>query len=205
MKLVVATSNPHKVQEFSEILAPHGVEIFRLDEVETSLQEPQEDAETFLGNARIKAVSYARVLGRPCLADDSGLEVDGLGGAPGVRSARYAGSQGSRDERDRANNEKLIAELEARGIEDRRARLVCALCLANASGEILFEARGTIEGTIVNEGRGGHGFGYDTHLYLPEIGKTAAELSPSERNVRSHRAQATRSLLAWLESEGRVR
>jgi XTP/dITP diphosphohydrolase len=198
MKLVVATTNPHKTREFSQILAPVGVEVCGLDELAREVTAPVEDASTFEANARLKALAYARALELPCLADDSGLEVDALGGAPGVRSARYAGEGGTRDERDRKNRERLIAELKQLGDVDRSARLVCALCLADAGGRVLFEAKGTFEGVIQDEARGGNGFGYDAHLFLPDVGRTAAELSHEEMNARSHRGQATRALAMWL-------
>jgi len=201
MELLVASTNPHKLREFAQILAPHGVVVRGLDDG-VALPPPNEDAETFLGNARIKAVTYARAVRQLCLADDSGLEVDGLGGAPGVRSARYAGVGGSRDERDRANNTKLIAELTARPLAARSARLVCALCVADELGNVLFETCASLAGEIVDDARGGHGFGYDTHLWLLDVGKTAAELSPLELNERSHRGKASRALLQWLELRG---
>lgn len=198
MKLVVATTNPHKAREFAEILAPVGVEVCGLDELALDVTAPVEDADTFEANARLKARAYARALELPCLADDSGLEVDALGGAPGVRSARYAGEGGTREERDQKNREKLITELGKLGAVDRSARLVCALCLADAGGRVLFEARGTFEGVIQDEARGSHGFGYDSHLFLPDVGMSAAELSREEMNARSHRGQATRALATWL-------
>lgn len=198
MKLLIATTNPHKVREIGEVLGPLGVVVCGLAELAPDLPEPAEDADSFEGNARIKAVAYARALGLPCLADDSGLEVDALGGAPGVHSARYAGVGSTREERDRANNEKLIAELKERGQVDRSARFVCALCLVDATGRVLFEARGTFEGVITDQARGENGFGYDPHLFLPDVGKTSAELSSEAKNARSHRGAATRALHAWL-------
>lgn len=198
MKLVVATTNPHKAREFAEILGPLGIEVSALGDRAAGLPAPAEDADTFEENARIKAVAYARALGVPCLADDSGLEVDALGGAPGVRSARYAGEGDTREERDEKNRAKLLVELEKLGGADRSARLVCSLCLADAEGNVLFESRGTLDGVIIDEARGGNGFGYDVHLFLPDVGMTAAELSPDELNARSHRGKATRALVAWL-------
>lgn len=200
MKLVFASSNPHKLREIREILAPLRLRLSGLAELGRALPEPEETSSTFAGNARIKAVGYARALGSTCLADDSGLEVDALGGAPGVRSARYAGIGNTRDERDRANREKLVTELRRRGEVNRSARLVCTLCLANEAGHVLFESRGTLEGVIVDEPRGGNGFGYDSHLFLPELNRTAAELSPDELNARSHRGTAARALLAWWQT-----
>jgi XTP/dITP diphosphohydrolase len=198
MKLLIATTNPHKAREIGQVLAPLGVEVCSLAELAPELAEPVEDADTFEGNARIKASSYARALQLPCLADDSGLEVTALGGAPGVHSAYYAGVGETREERDRANNQKLIAELQKLGAVDRSARFVCALCLADAEGRVLFETRGTFAGVITDVARGDHGFGYDPHLFLPDLGKTAAELSHDEKNARSHRGAATRALHAWL-------
>lgn len=200
MPLVFASSNPHKLEEIRAILGPLGTRVTGLAELERAVPEPIENARTFEGNARLKAIAYARALGATCLADDSGLEVDALGGAPGVHSARYAGSGGTRDERDRKNREKLVAELRKLGAVKRDARLVCTLCLAEPSGEILFEARGTLDGRILDEPRGGNGFGYDSLLFLPDAGKTAAELTPAELNARSHRGAAARALAAWLRA-----
>lgn len=198
MKLLVATTNPHKVREIGQVLGPLGVEVCSLADVSADIPEPEENADSFEGNARIKAVAYARALGMPCVADDSGLEVDALGGAPGVHSARYAGVGETREERDRANNAKLIAELRKLGDVDRSARFVCALCLADSQGNVLFETRGTFPGVITDEARGENGFGYDPHLFLPDVGKTSAELPPEAKNARSHRGAATRALYAWL-------
>ncbi len=198
MRLLFATTNPHKAREIAQVLGPLGMEVCSLADVAPNLPEPLEDADTFEGNARIKAVTYAQALHMPCLADDSGLEVDALGGAPGVHSAYYAGVGKTREERDPKNNEKLIAELRKLGNVDRSARFVCALCFVNAEGRILFETRGTFPGVITDEARGDNGFGYDPHLFLPELGKTSAELPPDEKNARSHRGAATRALHAWL-------
>jgi len=198
MQLVFATTNPHKLQEIREILGPLGVEVLGLSELGREVPEPVEVEPTLEGNARLKAATYARALGRSCLADDSGLEVDALGGAPGVSSARFAGTGGTREERDRANREKLVRELGKLGAVDRAARLVCTLCLADATGRILFETRGAIDAVVVDVPRGGNGFGYDALLFLPDAGKTVAELAPAELNARSHRGAAARALHGWL-------
>ncbi len=198
MELVFASSNPHKLREVREILEPLGVRVLGLGDLAQRVPAPSEDAPTLEGNARIKAVAYARALGRTCLSDDSGVEVDALGGAPGVSSADYAGAGGTREERDRRNREKLVAELGKRGDAQRTARLVCTLCLAEPSGRVLFEGRGTLDCTIAEEERGGDGFGYDSLLYLPELDKTLAELTTEELLMRSHRGAATRLLHAWL-------
>jgi XTP/dITP diphosphohydrolase len=205
MRLVFATTNPHKLREMTDILEPLGIELDGLAALGRAVPEPVETEATLAGNACLKAASYARALGRSCLADDSGLEVDALGGAPGVHSARYAGIGSTREERDRANREKLLRELEQSAHASRRARLVCALCLADAKGHILFETRGTLDAVITREPRGENGFGYDSLLFLPEVGKTLAELSAAELNARSHRGSAARALHAWLMKEPRLR
>lgn len=201
MPLAFATTNPHKLREVREILAPLGIEVRGLGELGRDVPEPVEDAATLEGNARLKAQSYARALGQACLADDSGLEVDALAGAPGIHSARYAGLGSTREERDRANREKLLAELGKLGAVSRSARLVCTLCLADADGRVLFETRGAVEAVIAHEAHGEHGFGYDALLFLPEVEKSVAELSPEEWNARSHRGKAVRALAAWLGTQ----
>ena len=198
MKLLFATTNPHKAREIAQMLVPLGIQVCSLAELQPGVPEPVEDADTFEGNARLKAVAYARALQMSVLADDSGLEVDALGGEPGVHSARYAGVGHTREERDRANNQKLISALRRLGNVDRSARFVCALCLVDADGRVLFEARGTFPGVITDEARGENGFGYDPHMFLPDVGKTSAELPDDQKNARSHRGAATRALHAWL-------
>ncbi len=200
MQLLFATSNPHKVEEVAAILAPLGIDIVGLGALESKIPEPVEDGATFQANARIKAVYYAKALRRMCLADDSGLEVDALDGAPGVHSARYAGVDGQRAQRDGANNEKLLAELQGVPAEQRTARFVCAMCLAEADGAIVAETRGTFQGIITTELRGENGFGYDPLLYLPDVGCTSAELSPQQKNARSHRGVASREMAKHLKT-----
>lgn len=197
-RVILATQNPHKVREAREILAPLGLEVVALADLEQSLPEPVEDGATFEDNARLKARYYAQHLGTSCLAEDSGLCVDALGGAPGVFSARYAGTEGSRAERDRANNEKLLRELTGIPLERRQARFVCALALADRGGVIRAEAQGTYAGLIALAPSGAGGFGYDPLLYLPDRGCTSAELPPAEKNARSHRGQALRRLVEAL-------
>ena len=200
MQLLFATSNPHKVEEVAAILAPMGIDVVGFGAMESKIPEPVEDGTTFQANARIKAVYYAKALGRMCLADDSGLEVDALGSAPGVHSARYAGVDGQRAQRDGANNEKLLAELQGVPAEQRTARFVCAMCLVDGDGSILAETRGTFQGIITTEPRGENGFGYDPLLYLPDVGCTSAELSPQQKNARSHRGVASREMARHLKS-----
>jgi XTP/dITP diphosphohydrolase len=201
-RLLFSTTNPHKVEELSAILGPLGYDVVSLDSLASAPPEPEEDQDTFEGNARLKAVYYARTTGQTSLAEDSGLEVDALNGAPGVHSARYAGAPGTRAEKDRANNEKLLRELAGVPEAQRTARFVCALCMASPDGRIVAEARGTYEGVIAAAPRGQNGFGYDPLLYLPDAGKTSAELTPEAKNARSHRGRAARALAELLKQAG---
>jgi len=198
-EVLLATGNPHKLVEVRAILEPIGWRVLGLDDLSgPKPPEPIEDADTFQGNARIKAVAYAAATGRYALADDSGIEVDALGGEPGVRSARYAGVEGTRDVRDAANNGLLIERIRDVPEDQRQARFVCSMCLAAPDGSVLAESRGTFEGVIVEEARGGGGFGYDPHLWLPDEGRTSAELTSEEKNARSHRGEATRAIAAKM-------
>ncbi len=203
-ELLVASGNPHKLDEIRAVLGALGVRVLGLGDLGREFPEPEEDEATFAGNARLKAIAYARMTGRACLADDSGLEVDALGGEPGVRSARYAGIGANRAERDAANNALLLERLRPIPPAKRTARFVCAMCLATPQGEILAETRGEFPGLITDHPRGSNGFGYDPLLFLPEEGRTSAELSPEEKNARSHRGQATRRMLAALRERGFV-
>lgn len=202
--LIIATNNPHKVEELTEILAPLGFTLHTLEDAGlSSLPEPEETAHTFLGNATIKASYYARAAAAPCLADDSGLEVDALGGEPGVRSARYAECTGNREERDAANIDLLLANLADIPDDRRTARFVCAIALCDASGELIASARGTFEGRVAHAPKGSNGFGYDPLLVLtdpadPLAGKHAAELAPEEKHARSHRGQAAKAIAETL-------
>jgi len=195
--ILLATSNPHKVEEVRRTLAPAGVKIVALDDLGVDAAPPAEDQPTFTGNATRKARHYARIAHRPCLADDSGLEVDALDGAPGVRSARFAGVDGDRAEVDRANNRLLIDRLAGVPADDRAARFVCAMVLADAD-RLLAEARGTLEGRIIDQPRGRNGFGYDPHFWLADRQCTVAELPPEQKNAISHRGRAARLLLEKL-------
>lgn len=200
--LVFATSNPHKLREVASLLAPSGFQVLGLQDLDAVPPEPEEDGATFEDNAAIKARYYARIIGKPCLADDSGLEVDALSGAPGVHSARYAEVDGPREVRDAANNRKLLDALSQVPDERRTARFVCALCLSDPDGQILATARGTLEGRVQRTPRGTNGFGYDPLLLVPELDRTCAELSEEEKNARSHRGRAV-SRLAQVLQEAR--
>lgn len=212
--IVLATGNPKKVVELREIMAPINVEIISLTDLDLDLVEPEETGATFEENARLKALGYAEQTGRLCLADDSGLVVDSLDGAPGVYSARYSidldPSDLPRPERDRLNNEKLLHELGDRKIVDRQARFVCAMCLAgpgkNEQVTVLAESIGTFEGAIGKRGdvpRGTNGFGYDPiFVVAPEEITTSAELDPEIKHRLSHRGAASRIMMEHIRSLG---
>ncbi len=158
------------------------------------LPEPVEDADTFEGNAKLKALHYARLTGCWTLADDSGLVVDALGGEPGVHSARYAGPASD----DAANNTKMIEKLVDVPVEKRTARFHCAIALANAN-QVIATALGAVDGIIVEDARGTNGFGYDPHFFVPEFGLTTAEMEPRQKNRISHRGQALRAIRPAIE------
>jgi non-canonical purine NTP pyrophosphatase (RdgB/HAM1 family) len=202
VEVLFATGNLYKVEEVRAILTPLGIAVRSLADVASAPAEPEEDGSSFEDNARLKARYYARELGVACVAEDSGLEVDALGGAPGVYSARYAAATGTREERDRANNHKLLRELAHVPGGERQARFVCVASLADPAGRILAEARGTYEGMIASEPRGNNGFGYDPLLYLPDRHCTSAELPPEEKHARSHRGKAFRALAEQLGRSG---
>jgi XTP/dITP diphosphohydrolase len=205
VRIVVATGNPHKVEEIRAVLAPLGFTVLSLAETGRPVPaEPEEPHPTFEANARLKALHYARAIGEAVLADDSGLEVDALGGAPGVHSAHWAGTEGSRAERDARNNAKLAEAMRGVPAHRRTARFVCTMCVATPSGEVLVETRGEMEGVIGEAPRGAHGFGYDPWLHLPERGVSSAELPPDEKNAASHRGHAVRRL-AYLVVHKRIR
>ena len=199
-EIVVATGNPHKVEEIRAILGPLGLVVRSLDEVGGPYPEPDETGRTFEANARIKAVAYAKATGRTVLADDSGLEVDALGGEPGVDSAIWAGAQGTRAERDARNNAKLAERMRGVAADHRAARFVCCMCLADASGRVLAETRGAFEGRIGEAPRGSHGFGYDPWLWVEDAGCSSAELPPDVKNARSHRGHAARAMARAIQA-----
>lgn len=194
MRLLIATMNEGKLREYQRLLADvPGLKL----ETMASLSERidvDEDHDTFAGNARKKATEIAAVAGVACMADDSGLEVDALGGRPGVRSARYSGEGAT----DSSNNEKLLEELRQVSDEERSARFRCAIVVVDADGSELAAVDGACEGRIGRESRGAHGFGYDP-LFIP-VGyeHTMAELGPETKNEISHRANAAAKLVPLL-------
>jgi XTP/dITP diphosphohydrolase len=198
-RMVLATANRAKLAELERILEGVDVELVPMDEL--GLDSPVEDGDTFEDNALIKARAAALASGLPALADDSGLEVDALGGAPGVRSSRYASDDpdGPDHDDDAANNAKLVRELAGVPPERRTARFVCAAALVTPEGAA-WTTRGTMEGRIVDEPRGEHGFGYDPHFVSTGETRTNAELAPAEKDARSHRGLAFRRLRPHVEA-----
>ena len=184
MELLIATANAHKARELAAVLGGLPLALRTLKDF-PGLGEVEEDGLTLEANACKKAVFYSRASGLWALGDDSGLEVEALGGRPGVRSARYAGEPADSE----ANNRKLIQELSGLGPERRGARFRCVLALAGPSGEPRLE-EGAVSGRITETYHGAGGFGYDPLFYLPELGRTMAELSLEEKNRVSHRALA---------------
>ncbi len=192
MRIVLATRNRGKLVELERILDGLDVQLVTMDEL--GLEQAVEDGDTFEANALIKARAVVAATGLPALADDSGLEVDALDGAPGVHSARYAGEETD----DIRNNTKLVAELDAIPEDERTARFVCAAALVTPDGheEVV---RGTMEGRIVDEARGTNGFGYDPHFVSVGETRTNAELTPTEKDARSHRGAAFRAIRPAVE------
>lgn len=202
-RIVLASRNRGKVRELSSVLDGLPVEVVGLNEIDPDarIAEPAETGDTFAANARDKAIYYARRTGEWALADDSGLVADALGGAPGVRSARYASETlppgASREQIDGANNRKLLEALEGVPADRRTARFICRLALAT-DGRVVLEAEGILEGTIGTAPRGHNGFGYDPIFHLPG-GGTVAELSSAAKNAISHRGRAAREFARRLK------
>lgn len=203
---LIGTSNAGKLRDFVGAAASFDVAVAGIPNF-SSLPQVVEDGATFEENARKKAESYSLAApGKLVLADDSGLEIDALGGAPGVHSARYAaadlqkhGPESPNEAEhniDQANNAKVLRELTGVAQEKRTARFVCVLAVAR-DGQTLQTFRGTAEGIVLDSPRGQHGFGYDPLFYFPQIGKTFAELSAEEKAVYSHRGAAFRAFLEW--------
>jgi XTP/dITP diphosphohydrolase len=203
-RVLVATSNPGKLRDFAGAAAPFGIAVANIPNF-SSLPEVAEDGTTFEENARKKAESYSlAVPGELVIADDSGLEIDALGGAPGVHSARYAADavqiNGPHttvcNPEDEANNARVLRELASVAAEKRIARFVCVLAVAR-DGKTVRTFRGAAEGIILDAPRGQNGFGYDPLFYFPQIGKTFAELSAVEKAQYSHRGAAFHAFLEW--------
>ncbi|MDD2774140.1 MAG: RdgB/HAM1 family non-canonical purine NTP pyrophosphatase [Elusimicrobiales bacterium] len=194
VSILIATANPHKAGEIAALLPQTGAEYKSLADF-PALRMPEETGATLEENAALKAVFAAKAAGLWALADDTGLEVDALGGAPGVYSARYSGK-----ERDYpANNAKLLRELAGVPAVKRTARFRTVAALASPSGKILSE-EGRLEGKIGFEPRGGNGFGYDPLFIVPSLGKTLAELSFAEKNRLSHRRAALAAMIRHIKA-----
>jgi len=197
MHLLVATTNPNKVKEIQRVLDGADVEVITLDRW-PDLPAPEETGRTFEDNARLKATYYARATGQVTVAEDSGIEIDALGGMPGVESARYAGEETSYPEK----FARLYAALDRTGSRDSAARFVCAMAVASPDA-ILFEARGVIEGRGAQEPAGSGGFGYDPFFFYPPYGRTLGQVTPDEKLAVSHRGQAFRKLRDFLQNNAR--
>jgi XTP/dITP diphosphohydrolase len=200
MRVVLASGNPGKLRELSALLGPLGFELTTQSAL--GIEPPPETGSTFLENALLKARYAARLSSLPALADDSGIEIDALGGRPGVYSARYAGKQAS----DAENNEKLLQELQGIPQQRRTARYQCVIVFVrHAEDASPLVASGTWDGTILGAPRGSGGFGYDP-LFMPRgLERTAAELEPELKNQLSHRGQALAMLMQRLRNEPAVR
>ncbi len=193
-KLIMATGNAGKVREIAAILADEYEEVISMKQAGISV-EIIEDADSFLGNARKKALAISAATDYDVVADDSGLCVDGLGGRPGVYSARYSESGTDAD-----NNQKLVKEVSLLDKEGRKAHYVCAIVLARKGKEI-FSCEGTCDGCIITEPAGEGGFGYDPYFYLEKYGQTFGQMDPVKKNQISHRAVALQKLKTFLEEE----
>ncbi|ATA22663.1 non-canonical purine NTP pyrophosphatase, RdgB/HAM1 family [Brenneria goodwinii] len=192
-KVVLATGNPGKVRELASLLADFGLDI--VAQTELGVDSAEETGLTFIENAILKARHAAQITGLPAIADDSGLAVDALGGAPGIYSARYAGVDAS----DRQNLDKLLHTLKAVPDEQRGASFHCVLVyLRHAADPTPLVCLGSWKGVLTHDPVGAGGFGYDPIFFVPELGKTAAELTREEKNALSHRGQALRLLLDAL-------
>ena len=187
MKIIIATHNKHKLAEMSRILSPMGYEVVTDTDLGIELSDVEENGETFLDNARIKSEAGCKESGYPCIADDSGLCVDALGGAPGVYSARYSGVHGDDD----GNNRKLLAELDGVPTEKRTAHFACAICVSFPDGSEV-TATGKCEGYIGYEKKGSNGFGYDPLFMVGD--RSLAEMSAEEKDAISHRGNALKEL-----------
>lgn len=197
-RLVLASSNPGKLREFARLLAPLAIEL--VPQAALGIPDAEEPHPSFLENALAKARHASRLAGLPAMADDSGLCVTALAGAPGVHSARFAGESGPREHVDAANNRLLVERL--RGAENRGGHYVCVIVLVrHADDPEPLIAEGRWYGTVIETPRGSGGFGYDPYFFLPDLGLTAAELTADHKNRISHRGIAAERLLALLGAE----
>jgi XTP/dITP diphosphohydrolase len=192
--LLLATSNQHKLEELRAILSDLPFKLLSLKDLQLDMLV-EETGATFAENAELKARAYAQASGMLTLADDSGLEIDALGGAPGVRSARYLGRETTYEER----FHKIVEQLNGLPMDQRTARFRCVIALADPSGSTRI-VEGVIEGVIADAPRGKNGFGYDPIFFVPELGKTLAELAPEQKNRISHRGRAARAARILLEN-----
>lgn len=192
MPLLIATTNPGKLREIKDILNWIPIELVTL-ELFPDVPEPEETGETFAENARIKAIYYSEATGLPSVADDSGLEIQAMGNAPGIHSARWHGTDYP------TKFAAIRRELAAKGLETSAARFVAHIALAH-DGNILFEASGIVQGEIAPEPKGTHGFGYDPIFFYPPYGCTLAEVDGAKKAAASHRGKAFRQLRDWLAS-----
>jgi XTP/dITP diphosphohydrolase len=198
-RIVLASGNPGKIREIRSLLAPLAIEV--IPQTELGISEADEPHDTFLENALAKAHHASRAAGLPALADDSGLSVDALGGAPGVHSAYYAGREGNREERDARNNAKLLSNLR----DDRTAHYICLMVLVKRPEDNKpLVAEGRWHGEIARAPRGSNGFGYDPLFVVKGLSKTAAELRADEKNRISHRGMALARLLELLRDTSRA-
>lgn len=194
--IVIASCNSNKIKEFAGIFARAGLPVGLSSMADFGLLQADESAETFVGNALIKADQVTKSTNKPALADDSGLVVPALGGAPGILSARYAGDKAT----DKQNRKLLLLNL--RGIKQRQAFFYCAIAFFRyAQDPAPLIACGCWQGEIAEKATGDDGFGYDSIFYIPTLGKTAAQLKPQQKNLLSHRAIACNKLLEALKSE----
>jgi XTP/dITP diphosphohydrolase len=191
-KLLLGTSNPGKIEEFKNLLKDIPYELRTLNE-ESCTIDVVEDGKTFMENATLKAMQYAKATKLPCLSDDSGIEVDALNGRPGIYSARYGGPGLN----DQARVNLILQEMENIPFEKRQARFKSAIVIAWPDGQIL-SAESTIEGVINYKPRGKNGFGYDPIFYLPELDKTSAEINSEDKNKISHRGKAIEKIIPLL-------
>lgn len=194
MKVILASNNQNKLREMKEILSPLGWEILRMSDIGIAV-DPEENGETFEENSKIKAVAVMEASGLPAIADDSGVEVDALHGAPGVHSARYGGELCPDD---KARNMHLLKNMEAVPDGQRTGRFVSVITMAMPDGRV-YSARGTLEGEILREEKGAGGFGYDPLFFIPTENLTMAEITPERKNQISHRAVALQNFVEIIK------